>query len=127
MSTVLPPLDPLFRRNAKRTRDVFSSCPDVGLKDEEKRLSTPIQSSTPYLHVNSTRLRLSVKIHDEYRDFKELPPALLSQQGPVGPSRPKEQRKMITAGRMYIFILIRSMFVVFIDLFQPPRTPIHPA
>jgi pleiotropic regulator 1 len=47
----------------------------------------------------STRLRLSVKINDEYRDYKELPAALMSQQGPVGPSRPKENRKMITAGR----------------------------
>jgi pleiotropic regulator 1 len=47
----------------------------------------------------STRLRLAVKINDEYRDYKELPPALMSQQGPVGPSRPKENRKMITAGR----------------------------
>lgn len=46
----------------------------------------------------STRLRLSVKINDEYRDYKELPAALMSQQGPVGPSRPKENRKMITAG-----------------------------
>jgi len=84
MSTAtLPPLDPLFRRSAKRTRDIFASCPEDGIRDEEK----------------SARIRLSVKITDEYRDFKELPPALLSQQGPVGPSRPKDpQPKMITAG-----------------------------
>ncbi|KAJ7836400.1 hypothetical protein B0H14DRAFT_3141795 [Mycena olivaceomarginata] len=82
-TATLPPLDPLFRQSAKRTRDIFESCPDEGLRDDEK----------------STRIRLSVKIHDEYRDFKELPPALLSQQGPVGPSRPRDvARKMITAG-----------------------------
>ncbi|KAF8237238.1 WD40 repeat-like protein [Tricholoma matsutake] len=81
-TAVLPPLDPLFRRNAKRTREIFASAPEDGMKDEER----------------STRLRLAVKINDEYRDYKELPAALMSQQGPVGPSRPKENRKMITAG-----------------------------
>ncbi|KAK0486568.1 WD40 repeat-like protein [Armillaria novae-zelandiae] len=83
MSTAaLPPLEPLFNLNGKRTRSVFASCPDAGFKDEEK----------------SARLRLAAKIYDEYRDFKELPSALLAQQGHVGPSRPKEQRKLITAG-----------------------------
>lgn len=53
----------------------------------------------------STRIRLSVKINDEYRDYKELPPALLAQQGPVGPARPKEQRKAITAGRTLLVLL----------------------
>ncbi|KAJ7186982.1 WD40-repeat-containing domain protein [Mycena filopes] len=81
-TAALPPLDPLFRRSAKRTRDIFASCPDEGLRDDEK----------------SARIRLSVKINDEYRDFKELPAALLSQQGTVGPSRPQNTRKMITAG-----------------------------
>ena len=43
-------------------------------------------------------MRLAVKIHDEYRDYKELPPSLLAQQGPVGPSGPAPDpaRKMIT-------------------------------
>ncbi|KAF7361475.1 Pre-mRNA-splicing factor PRP46 [Mycena sanguinolenta] len=81
-TAALPPIDPLLRQSVKRTRAIFESCPDEGLRDDEK----------------SARIRLSVKIHDEYRDFKELPPALLSQQGPVGPSRPRETRKMITAG-----------------------------
>jgi len=54
---------------------------------------------TDVIHVSS-RVRLAVKIRDEYRDFKELPPALLSQQGPVGPSRPLPSRKMITSGGM---------------------------
>ena len=40
-----------------------------------------------------------MKITDEYKEVKQLPASLLSQQGPVGPARPKEQRKMITAGR----------------------------
>lgn len=48
---------------------------------------------------HSVRIRLAVKINDEYRDYKDLPPALLSQQGPVGPSRPAgPARKMITVG-----------------------------
>ncbi|KAF5391206.1 hypothetical protein D9757_003169 [Collybiopsis confluens] len=83
MSTdALPPLGPLFAHNSKRTRAVFASCPDDSIADEER----------------SVRLRLAVKIHDEYRQFRELPSALLSQQGPVGPTRPKESIKMITAG-----------------------------
>ncbi|KAH7925797.1 WD40 repeat-like protein [Leucogyrophana mollusca] len=81
-ASALPPLGPLLERSVKRTRDIFASCPDDGLKEEEK----------------SSRIRLSVKINDEYRDFKELPSALLAQQAPVGPARPKEQRKAITAG-----------------------------
>lgn len=36
-TAALPALDPLFRRSAKRTRDVFASAPEDGLKDEEKR------------------------------------------------------------------------------------------
>jgi len=55
--------------------------------------------------ISSARIRLSVKINDEYRDFKELPPALLAQQGPIGPARPKEQRKAITAGRRLLVLL----------------------
>ena len=47
---------------------------------------------------NSARLRLSVKINDEYKHYKQLPSALLAQQGPVGPARPTETRKAITAG-----------------------------
>lgn len=38
-------------------------------------------------------------MNDEFRDVRELPAALFAQQGAVGPSRPKEQRKAITAGR----------------------------
>ncbi|CAL1702575.1 unnamed protein product [Somion occarium] len=78
----LPPLNPLLKVSGKRTHAVFASSIDDNLKDEEK----------------SARIRLSVKIQDEYADYKELPAPLLAQQGPVGPSRPKEQRKMITAG-----------------------------
>ncbi|KAF7323762.1 Pre-mRNA splicing factor [Mycena kentingensis (nom. inval.)] len=83
-AATLPPLDPLFRASAKRTRAIFESCPDDGFKDDEK----------------SVRIRLASKIHDEYRDAKELPPALLAQQGAVGPARPRADpaRKIITAG-----------------------------
>ena len=45
----------------------------------------------------STRLRLAVKINDEYKDYKVLPSGLLSQQGSVGPARPGDARRMITA------------------------------
>jgi hypothetical protein len=99
-TSALPPLDPLLRRSAKRTRDIFASCPNDGITEDEKRCVT--SSGTPSTfteEIFSARIRLSVKINDEYRDFKELPPALLAQQGPIGPARPKEQRKAITAGR----------------------------
>jgi pleiotropic regulator 1 len=85
-TAALPALDPLLRRSAKRTRDIFASCPEDGLKDDEK----------------SARIRLSVKINDEYKDFKELPPSLLAQQGIVGPARPKGHQKAITAGRTFL-------------------------
>jgi len=58
----------------------------------------------------SMRTRLSVKLRDEYNDYKVLPPALLAQQGGVGPTRPGgpaapgPQRRMITAGGgVYLF------------------------
>ncbi|KAI6127242.1 WD40-repeat-containing domain protein [Pisolithus croceorrhizus] len=81
-TSTLPPLEPLLRQSVQATQAIFASCPDDGLKDEEQ----------------SARLRLSVKINDEYKHYKELPPALLAQQGPVGPARPTPQRKAITAG-----------------------------
>lgn len=37
MAATLPPLEPLFKRGAKRTWDVFASEIDAGLKDEEER------------------------------------------------------------------------------------------
>ncbi|EMD35726.1 hypothetical protein CERSUDRAFT_115684 [Gelatoporia subvermispora B] len=83
MSTsTLPPLNPLLKACGKRTRDIFASYPDDSMTEEP----------------TSTRIRLAVKINDEYKDAKELPAPLLAQQGPVGPARPKEQRKAITAG-----------------------------
>lgn len=39
-------------------------------------------------------------MRDEYAQYKELPAALMSQQGPVGPAQP---RKMITAGRELLY------------------------
>lgn len=59
---------------------------------------------------NSARIRLAVKINDEYHDAKELPASLLAQQGQVGPARPKEQRKMITAGSTCFEVLARMLF-----------------
>lgn len=73
----------------------------------------------------STRLRLSVKINDEYRDYKELPAALMSQQGPVGPSRPKENRKMITAGgKRNISSGIKLITTVYNGQLLSTRTPL---
>ncbi|KAH8114267.1 WD40 repeat-like protein [Phellopilus nigrolimitatus] len=77
----LPPLASLVRSSTKRTHDIFASSIEPPKEDEK-----------------SAKLRLSVKINDEYKDYKQLPPALLSQQGPVGPARPKQERKMIEAG-----------------------------
>ena len=44
----LPPLDPLFKSNSKRTYSVFSSYPDAGLKEEEKRCLSVSSSSEPF-------------------------------------------------------------------------------
>lgn len=70
----------------------------------------------------STRVRLSVKIRDEYRHCKELPPALVAQQGPIGPARPRETRKMITAGRKDASVFIYEHLMT---LLQLPRTAVR--
>ena len=51
------------------------------------------------LTLHSTRLHLAVKMADEYSHYRQLPPALLAQQGPVGPTRPQNTQKLLTAGR----------------------------
>ena len=48
-----------------------------------------------------------MKMTDEYKEVMQLPAPLLAQQGPVGPAKPKEQRKMITAGRECTLVLSR--------------------
>ncbi|KAI0086726.1 WD40 repeat-like protein [Irpex rosettiformis] len=83
-AATLPPLNSLLKASGKRTWDVFASCVDDVLQDDEKR-----QAYTS---------SFEVKINDKYKDAKELPGPLLAQQGQVGPAKPKEQRKMITAG-----------------------------
>ncbi|KAI0078025.1 WD40 repeat-like protein [Panus rudis PR-1116 ss-1] len=82
MAQTLPPLNPLLKISGKRTHAVFAASTDDYPNDEEK----------------SARIRLAAKIQDEYADYKTLPAPLLAQQGAVGPARPKEARKMITAG-----------------------------
>lgn len=67
----------------------------------------PYQCAACDLNFYSARIRLSVKMNDEYKDVKELPAPLLAQQGPVGPARPKEQRKAITAGRVYHLLVCK--------------------
>ena len=105
MASTLPPLNPLLKASGKRTWDVFASCADDVLQDDEKRCVLSIIRQAYSLISSSARVRLAVKINDEYKDAKELPAALLTQQGQVGPTRPKEQRKMITAGRTYSFVM----------------------
>lgn len=54
------------------------------------------------LILHSTRLHLAVKMEDEYKHYRELPPALLAQQGAIGPTRPNQppsSQKLLTAGR----------------------------
>jgi pleiotropic regulator 1 len=106
-TTTLPSLSTLYTQNAKRTRTVFDGGLDDGWRDEERRyvpfLMKDLQHLTcsPFANLYSTRLRLSVKLNDEYKDFKTLPAALLAQQGAVGPAKPggpQKERKMITAG-----------------------------
>ena len=63
--------------------------------------------SSPKCSAYSARIRLSVKMTDEYKEVMQLPAPLLAQQGPVGPAKPKEQRKMITAGRECTLVLSR--------------------
>ncbi|KIO21496.1 hypothetical protein M407DRAFT_28889 [Tulasnella calospora MUT 4182] len=75
----LPPLAPLLRTSVKRTAAVFGGT-DLDGRGEEKVV----------------RMRLAVKIRDEYKDVRELPAALSGQAGPVGPARPGQ--KLITAG-----------------------------
>ena len=42
-----------------------------------------IERAVPLLTSPSARLRLSIKINDKYKPYKELLPALLAQQGPA--------------------------------------------
>ena len=59
---------------------------------------------------HSAKLRLSTKINDEYKDCKQLPAVLQSQQGPVGPVRPgQSSRKMIEGpARLYSSLCFRG-------------------
>lgn len=74
-----------MKKQGRSLFHLYNVRPDESLKKKNK---------------TSARIRLAVKINDEYRDYKELPPPLLAQQGPVGPSRPAPDpaRKMITSG-----------------------------
>lgn len=100
-TSTLPPLEPLLRTSVKRTRDIFAASSTDGLKDDEKRCVRSLQQIIFLANICSRfslRLKLSVKVRDEYKYATSLPPALLSQQSQVGPARPKHL-KAITAGR----------------------------
>jgi len=77
-----PSFETLLRRSQKRTASVF--------------LGTSLD---PAGDERSAKIRLSVKIRDEFQDSKTLPVALLAQQqGPVGPARPKSIAAGATTG-----------------------------
>ncbi|KAG8876723.1 pre-mRNA-splicing factor prp46 [Tulasnella sp. 331] len=78
-AATLPSLDPLVRAGVKRTAAVFLAT-DLDTREDEK----------------SARVRLSVKLRDEYKDVRELPVALTAQAGPIGPVKPGQ--KLLTAG-----------------------------
>ncbi|KAJ7048589.1 WD40-repeat-containing domain protein [Mycena amicta] len=102
-TSTLPPLDPLFRASAKRTRAIFESCPDDGFGDDEK----------------SVRIRLASKIHDEYRDAKNSLP-------PLGPARPRDpSRKMITAGLHWITLSLAADTSTALIISQIDKTPTY--
>ncbi|KAF0452760.1 WD40 repeat-like protein [Gigaspora margarita] len=79
-TTVSPSLTNLLQRSAKRTRAMFRSgaAASSTLEDDE-----------------SLRIKLRVKIHDEYEDAKELPRALLALQG--GQKRTTSQAEAISS------------------------------
>ncbi|CAG8447581.1 13116_t:CDS:2 [Cetraspora pellucida] len=79
-TTVTPSLTTLLQRSSKRTRAMFRSGTAASsmLEDDE-----------------SLRIKLRVKIHDEYEDAKELPRALLAMQG--GQKRSTSQAEAISS------------------------------
>ncbi|CAG8548612.1 1258_t:CDS:2 [Scutellospora calospora] len=79
-TAITPNLTTLLQRSAKRTRAMFQSGAAASsiLEDDE-----------------SLRIKLRVKIHDEYNDAKELPRALLALQG--GQKRSISQAEAISS------------------------------
>lgn len=80
----LPDLASLMARSSKRSRTLFSSA---------FTSTTPLPSfvGTSDGLAESTKARLASSIADAYADAATLPPALLAQQGGVGPTRPGAQ------------------------------------
>lgn len=120
-SAPLPPLEPLVRASTKRTFAIFASSSQHERFDEEERRYFIVYLCFSFrLNISfiSAKLRLSVKINDEYKDYKQLPTALVGQQGPVGPARPKQERKTITAGRespfqfRFIPLLLKKVIIL---------------
>ena len=71
----LPPVEDLARVISKRARVIFS------------------EPNPAEVYAEPSKARLSSKIADEYAHAKELPPALLAQQGAVGPARPGGKKR----------------------------------
>ncbi|CAG8433751.1 11077_t:CDS:2 [Ambispora gerdemannii] len=77
-SPQIPSLESLLRNSAKRTRAMFLE-------------RTNISDSVTVLEVEeSQRVKLRVKLNDEYHDVQELPPAVLAQQGKVTRSQKQQ-------------------------------------
>ncbi|KAH8919514.1 WD40 repeat-like protein [Atractiella rhizophila] len=74
----LPPLEPLFKKSAKRSRIVFSGNEGLDWKEDER----------------STKIRIASTINSEYAHTRNLPRSLLMQQTPLGPA----PAKAITGG-----------------------------
>ncbi|CAG8569417.1 4692_t:CDS:2 [Acaulospora colombiana] len=74
------PLSSLQKLSAKRTYAMFGSESLDGLPENEE----------------VAKMRTSIRIRNEYKDYTALPAVLLAQQAPVGPARPKTLA--ITAG-----------------------------
>jgi hypothetical protein len=54
-TSTLPPLDPLFKSNAKRTYSVFASYPDAGLREEEKRCALQVPLASGFSTISEQR------------------------------------------------------------------------
>lgn len=89
-TAALPPLEPLLRRSAKRTRDIFASSPDDGLKEDEKRrVHSPVAESvraepiiaahaSAYLSKFTTNTEILKSYHHHYSHSRDQ----WDQQGP---------------------------------------------
>lgn len=93
MASILAPLDPLLRQSAKRTRDIFASCPDDSLKDgDEKRSAVPLLPRIPhsldivpaYISPSKWPTSTNTTVSSRLPSFLNKPPS-----GPHAPNHPR--------------------------------------